>query len=232
MPRTLHAAARSCWAAAFLFFAGSLAACTGSGDAEEGDRPAVSYESVAALQAEAATRFLTTDAALAEVETAVSALDSTGQATSRPFVERLRATRARLQSELDSLNAERFPSREAFDTLAVNIRDRLDALDASIARDRVLVIPEAAALRAFASVRLGTLAERAERLRADSTREGMRSAAEMDSARVRLERQVALLGGRNVRYDSLRDVLAAGFSGLQRFQRDTLALRFRPDSLR
>lgn len=232
MSRPSRAVARSGWAAALLFLASSLTACGGGSDAEERERPAVSYEAVAALQAEAAARFLTTDAALADLETAAVGLDSAGQVQARQLLDGLRGRRAELQSRLDSLNAERFADRAAFDTLATDIRERLDALDASIARDRIQVIAEAGALRSFVSARLAALQERASSLRADSTLDGIREAAELDSARVRIERQVALLGNRDARFDSVRAVLAESFSRLQRLQRDTLAVRFRPDSLR
>ena len=231
MHRSILAAARPVWAAA-LMLGGALVACGESAVEDGRDRPAVSYESVAALRAEGAARFLTTDDALADLETAVAGLDSAGQAQARPLLDGLRRSRADLQAQLDSLDAERVSSAAAFDTLAADVRARLDALDQSIARDRVLVIPDAGALRAYASARLGALTDRAAALRADSTLRGIRDAAELDSARVRLERQAALLSRRDARFDSLRDVLAAGFSDLQRLHRDTLAMRFRPDSLR
>jgi hypothetical protein len=233
MRRPIFAVARPVWVAAFLFSAlAGLAACGSETDAEDRDRPAVRYETVAALRAEGAARFLTTDAALAEIETVVAALDSAGQAEARPRLEALRGTRAALQARLDSLDAGRFATSEAFDTLAADLRQRLDALDASIARDRVLVVPDAAALRAFTSVRLAGLAERAAALRADSTVAAIREAADLDSARVRLERSAAMLTNREVRFDSLRGVLAEGFAALRALERDTLAMQFRPDSLR
>ena len=232
MPTFSLAVARSLWATALLFFGLALAACGETSADEERERPAVSYETVAALRAEAAARFLSTDDALADVETAVAALDSAGQAQNRPRLDALRQRRAALQTQLDSLAADRFPSAVAFDTLATSVRQRIDALDASIARDRYLVEPDASGLRAAAGARLATLVDRAAALRADSTLAGIREAARLDSARVRLERQVAQLGNRDARFDSLRGVIATGFADLRRLDRDTLAMRFRPDSLR
>ncbi|MEM6328575.1 MAG: hypothetical protein AAF791_15775 [Bacteroidota bacterium] len=232
MPRLVRAAARFGWVAALVSCSVALTACGGDTDTRDADRPAVSFESVAALQGEGAARFLYTDAALADLETVVAALDSAGQAQARPLLDDLRSSRASLQRQLDSLNATRFPDGIAFDTTAASIRDRLDALDAAIARDRVLVIPEAGDLRFFAAARLGPLGNRIASLRADSTAESLRQAAELDSARVRVEQQVALLSRRGVPFDSLRTVLSRSFGDLQRFRRDTLAMRFRPDSLR
>ncbi|MEM1054193.1 MAG: hypothetical protein AAGI52_01600 [Bacteroidota bacterium] len=233
MIRRTHAAARFIWAVAFLFVAFTgLAACGAEADPEDRDRLAVRHESVAALRAEGAARFLTTDDALAELETVVAALDSAGQASAGPRLEALRSTRASLQTRLDSLEAEQFGSVEAFSGLAAEVRESLDALDAAIARDRVRVVPDAVALRTYASARLGALMERAASLRADSTLASIQEAAALDSARVRLERQSELLRNRKVRFDSLREVLASGFADLEALSRDTLAMRFRPDSLR
>lgn len=233
MTHVIRAVARPGWVAAFLLSGLlGLGACSSGPEPDDEPRPAVSYESVAALRAEGAARFLTTDAELAELETAVAALDSSGQAAARPRLDALRGTRSTLQTRLDSLDATRFASLAAFDTLAADLRQRIDALDAAIARDRVLILPDAASLRAFAAARLGALAETASRRRADSTQSAIREAAGLDSARVRIERQLAGLGSPTVRYDSLRDVIAVGFSELRRLQRDTLAARFRPDSLR
>ncbi|HIG75987.1 MAG TPA: hypothetical protein EYQ24_15815 [Bacteroidetes bacterium] len=233
MTHSVHAVARPGWAAAFLLMGLlGLSACRGGPEADDEPRPAVSYESVAALRAEGAARFLTTDAELAELETAVAALDSSGQAAARPRLDALRGARSSLQSRLDSLDATRFASLAAFDTLAADLRQRIDALDAAIARDRVLILPDAASLRAYAAARLSAVAEAASRRRADSTRSAIREAAGLDSARVQIERQLTALGSPTVRYDSLRDVIAVGFADLRRLQRDTLAARFRPDSLR
>ena len=206
-----------------------LAACSG-GEEPERQRPPVSYSAVEELRTEAALRFISTDDALAELESAVAALDSTGQEAAQPFVETLRGQRARLQARLDSLDAAAFPTRAAFDSLAAEVRQRLDGLDMAIARDRILIAPDAAALRTTASARLAAIEARAASMRADSTLASIRKAATLDSARVRLGRQLALLGARNVRFDSLRDVLAEGFGELRRLEPDTLALRL--DSLR
>lgn len=226
------AAARFGWAAAFLFVLAPLAGCgSGSGD---GDRegPAVSFTSVEELRTEAAIRFISTDDALADLEGAVATLDSTEQAAAMPRLTALRTSRADLQSSLDSLDATAFASPEAFSERAADLRAQIDALDASIARDRILVVPDAGRLRTTASERLASVEARATALRADSTLEGIRAAAELDSARVRLERTLALVGRGNAPFDSLRDVLAAGFADLRGLQSDSLADRLRPDSLR
>ncbi|MEL6616716.1 MAG: hypothetical protein AAFQ43_13320 [Bacteroidota bacterium] len=225
------AAARLGWAAAFLFALLPLAAC-GSDGGDDRQRPAVSFTAVEELRTEAAIRFVTTDDALAELEGAVAALDSTEQASAMPRLTSLRSTRATLQARLDSLDATAFASPEAFAEQATDLRGQIDALDAALARDRVLIVPDAARLRSFATERLTRVQALADALRADSTASGVRAAADLDSARVRLERTLALVGRGTAPYDSLRDVLAAGFADLRGLQRDSLADRLRPDSLR
>ena len=237
MTTTYSAAARSFRAAAFLFLGLPLAllvplAGCGTDGTPDRQRPAVSNAEVEMLRTEAAARFISTDDALADLETAVSTLDSTGQANARPRLDALRSSRARLQSQLDSLDASGFATREAFATRATELRQRLETLDGSIARDRILIEPDAGRLREATSARLASLASRAELLRADSTQSGVRAAATLDSARVRLERTVAQLNRPNAPFDSLRDVIAQAFSGLPRLERDSLTTRLMPDSLR
>ncbi len=233
MTTTYSAAARSFWAAAFLFLllVLPLAGC-GAADAPERERLAVSAVDVEMLRTEAAARFISTDDALADLETAVSTLDSTGQANARPRLEALRGRRATLQSQLDSLGAASFPTQEAFGSRSTQLRQRLEALDATIARDRILIEPDAGRLREAATGRLERLASRAERIRADSTQASGRTAAALDSTRVRLERTLAQLNRRDAPFDSLRDVLAEAFSQLPRLERDSLTTRLMPDSLR
>ena len=232
MHRRSSAAARTLRAAAFMILAPlALSAC---GDSAEDDdarqRPAVAFSDVEALRTEAAILFVGTDDALAEMEAAAAALDSTGQADARPRLDALRATRARLQARVDSLDAAAFASPGAFAAASGEIREAIAAFDVAIARDRTLIEPDAAGLRDRVDGRLETLAARAEALRADSTLASVREAARLDSARVRLERTLAQLN--TAPFDSLRDVLAAGVGDLQRLERDTLAMRLRPDSLR
>jgi hypothetical protein len=232
MTASLSAAARISWAAASVSLVLlSLAACGGQpADADERQRPAVSYSSVEALRTEAAISFIGTDDALAEMEAAVAALDSAGQARARPRLDALRDTRARLQARLDSLDAAAFATPEAFAEASGEIREAIAAYDVAIARDRTLIEPDAAGLRARVTARLDSLRSRADRLRADSTREAIVEAARLDSARVGLERTLSLVG--QAPFDSLRDVLAAGVGDLRRLETDTLAMRLRPDSLR
>ena len=231
MTHPVSAAARAFRAAALVILAPlAVAACGDSATGDDRQRPPVSHTDVEALRTEAAVLFIGTDDALAEMEAAVSALDSTGQAGARPRLDALRATRARLQARLDSLDAGQFASPEAFATASGEIREAIASFDVAIARDRTLVAPDAGALQARVGARLEALATRAEALRADSTRKGVRQAARLDSARVRLERTLGLVG--SAPFDSLRDVLAAGIGDLQRLESDSLAMRLRPDSLR
>lgn len=219
-------------AAAVVVGLALLAACGPDPDAPR-ERPPVSNVDVETLRTDARLRLIATDDALASLEGAVAVLDSADQATATPRLTALRDRRITLQRRLDSLDASRFASAEAFAEGRTALLESLDGLDRAIARDRVLIAPDARAMIAAIEPALSEAEARAARLRADSTAEGLRRAADLDTMRVRLAASLGQAGRPRVRFDSLRDVLAVAAADLRLALGDTLRrpAPAEPDSL-
>ena len=198
----------------------ALAAC--GGEAEGDAPPPVRHAEVADLRAAAAYRLIGTDDAIAALEADVAALDSAAQSTARPALDDVLAKRARLQTRLDSLDAGQFADAEAFGATEAEVSDTIDGLHRAITRSRVLLADDGRELVGRASTVLSRAESRAARLRADSTAEGLRAGAELDTMRVAVERSLGDLRRRGARFDSLREVVALSVAELSVAMGDTL----------